>query len=175
MKILAYSMQSVANAVFTATGAYPVTCPPFNHQTFNPHVFEQVDAIWLGLHGIKSDPRYLYGDEILAFPHNIRVKALFANDVAQLSLHGKIVFASSCYLPATDFPDAFKAAGAVVIGGPGENYGNTERPVGADRLGSILFGYLQQAMDVAQALATAKESLNPKVAAELDALGFEIL
>lgn len=169
-------MANVAGAVWQATKTHPVTCPPFTDQTFNIKVFEFVDIIWLGLHGVPQNPSFLYGDEIPAFPFPIRIRALAADGIATLNLEGKIVYASTCFLPQTHFPEAFKKAGATIIGGPGENYGAPNRPEGADKLGMELLRNLTQPITrtLEEILEMSKRVLGDS-RADTDAKEFKIL
>ncbi len=178
-RVLPYCMAIVARTAHQATGAWPVLCPPFTDKTFPVEFFERYDVIWLGLHGTENAPQFLYGDSVPMIGLNIptRIQALDVEDLEGLNLLGKIVFATTCYLDQTDFPAAFKKAGATVIGGPGKNYGDTEHLVGADRLGAALIGELQAttAIPIEMALAEAKRALNPRLEADRDALEFGII
>jgi hypothetical protein len=172
-------MRSVADTVWAATGVHPVTAPPFSFLTFDPKVFERHKFIWLGLHGTTDTPGRLYGDvlrRIMGIP--VRSTALEVDQLDGLDLEGAIVFASTCYLPLTDFPAAFKACGAQVIGGPGKNYGHANKIIGADLLGATLLAVIQQgtlATDLIGALTQAKHSLYPSRRADRDALEFAVL
>ena len=169
-------MQSVAAVAHRATGAWPVCSPPFTAETLPVQLFEHVDLIWLGLHGVETNPDFLYGDEtnIPGMSIASRIRALHVDSLRGLDLRGKVVFATSCYLPATNFPDAFKQAGATVVGGPGQNYGNKRRLVGADKLGAALVGAMRTTSDLLDALNFAKLVLN-NTRADIDAKGFGIL
>lgn len=138
LRVLVYCMRSAAPVVYRASGVFPVTCLPFTAETFNPKVFERADFIWLGLHGVPASPDYLFGDELPANPFPIRLEALSVEGISKLNLKGKLVFAATCYMSDTNFPEAFKEAGAAVIGGPGENFGSLHRILGVDKLGQSL-------------------------------------
>ena len=174
-RIIAYCMESVARTAHEATGAWPVTCPPFDAKTFPVEIFRHADLVWLGLHGVPDNPDYLYGDEVpLVAGLPMRIRALGVESLVELDLAGKIVFATSCYLTSTNFPDVFKSLGAVVIGGPGENYGDTAKLVGADKLGAALIAMLRAGLDPAQALDEAKGVLGD-TRTDADAREFGIL
>jgi len=181
MQIFAYCMKSVANIVWQATGAFPVTCPPFDYRTFPVQLFEQFEFIWLGLHGTQYDKRYLLGDtqRVPGMPIPIRPRALCSDEVAGLDLEGVLVFAPTCYLPETLFVPAFKTAGATVVGGQGKNYGNTKQLVGADLLGASLINVLKVSAtvrDMDKALKRAKTALSPETRrADADAMEFQVL
>lgn len=169
-------MKRMSEVVWQATGAHPVTCPPFNYRTFDVRVFENVDVIWLGLHGYKGDTEYLYGDEITANPFSIRVRALWVDGIEKLSLKGKLVYASTCFFTDSNFPTAFKAAGATVIGGPGENYGALSHPEGADKLGMEVISLVKRTTDVSfEAVLDAAKSVLGDSAPDKDAREFAIL
>lgn len=176
-RILPYCMASIARTAHQATGAWPVTCPPFDARSFPVGIFTQFDLIWLGLHGTEENPRFLYGDSALMAGLDIPVRkqALDVRSLRGLDLLGKIVFATTCHLPKTDFPAAFKACGATVIGGPGQNYGDTMRLVGADRLGAALVAALRNAVPIEKALDEAKRVLDLRVEADRDAAEFGII
>ena len=161
MKTLAYCMHSQADVVWQATGAHPVTCPPFDYRTFDARVFERVDFVWLGLHGLPSDPNYLYGNSVPANPFPVRVRALYANAILDLNLGGVVVYASVCHFTDTRFPQYFKKAGATVIGGPGTNYGRDKAVAGADKLGMLLMKIMGNVPKIAveTALVRAKRLL----------------
>lgn len=175
-RTIAYCMQSVARTARQATGAWPITCPPFTAKTFPVELFLQADLIWLGLHGTPDNPDYLYGDEVVGPIAGIttRVRALHVADLAGLDLSDKVVFATSCYLPSTNFPAAFKAQGATVIGGPGKNYGDTARLTGADRLGAAFLAARRAGLDIVRALNEAKRTLGES-RADTDAREFGVL
>jgi hypothetical protein len=140
-------------------------------------VLEWADFIWLGLHGVPPSPDFLFGDQIVAKPFSIRVEALGVEGLADLNLRDKVVYAATCYMPDTNFPEAFKTAGAVVIGGPGENYGSRKRIVGVDKLGRELlakFTLYPDVTQIAEILTEAKTVLT-KGKADADAKEFEVL
>jgi hypothetical protein len=176
MKTLAYCMASQADVVWRATGTHPVTCPPFDYRTFDTRVMEQARFVWLGLHGMTTDPHYLYGNSIPSNPFPIKVKALYAGDIRDLNLEGVVVYASVCHFTDTKFPYYFKKAGATVIGGPGENYGRDKGVAGADKLGMLLLKILGDVprLAVDLALERAKEHLTDSQM-EVDAREFKVL
>jgi hypothetical protein len=177
MRVIAYCMRSVAPVVHRASGTFPITCPPFDVRTFDPKVFEWADFIWIGLHGVSDRPDYLYGDEIVSKPFPIRLEALRVEGIADLNLTDKLVYAATCYMPSTNFPEAFRAAGATVVGGEGKNYGSHKRIVGVDKLGRALMTKFAQTQDisrVAKMLAEAKKELKNNKA-DIDAKQFEVL
>lgn len=177
LRIVAYCMESVARTTHRATGAWPLTSPLFEADTFPYKILERADVIWLALHGVPTQPTFLYGDEARFswLPAPMRVRALDARDIRPLDLRGKVVFATTCYFPETDFPAAFKRAGAVVVGGPGKNYGDTRRLRGADKLGAVLVAGLRRALSLAEALAEAKAALDEQSEADVDAKEFGVL
>lgn len=174
-RTIAYCMESVARTAHQATGAWPITCPPFTANDFPIKLFRHADVIWLGLHGVETNPDYLYGDEVpIMAGLPMRIRALSVVSLTDVNLTDKVVFATTCYLQKTNFPDAFKRQGAIVIGGPGENYGDTTRLVGADKLGAALLAMLRTGLDAARALDEAKLVLSG-TQADVDAMEFGIL
>lgn len=177
-RILTYCMASVARTAHQATGAWPVLCPPFGADTFPVEFFERADLIWLGLHGVGDNPRHLFGDQVtlpgMVVP--MRTRALTAQDLVGLNLRGRVVYATTCYLDQTDFPAVLKKAGATVIGGPGKNYGDTGKLVGADKLGAAFVGALRTTTTtIAAALDEAKRTLDLQLEADRDAAEFAII
>lgn len=136
LKVFAYCAVSFKESMRKAAGVPPLTCPPYDFETFPLEKLEGNDLIFFDLHGSPGEPFWyelLPGD-----PMRERIVALTAPQLRTVDLGGTIVFALNCYLGDDDSPmlDALLDAGAsYVIAGEGKNWAGSKKLMGANRLG----------------------------------------
>ncbi len=178
MRILAFTDLRYVQATRQVVGgeARVMTSPPTFAREVQPEWFAGYDFIYLDLHGLVSSV-YLYSG-----PEAERA-ALSLETVRAMALGGAVVFATTCYLPQTQFPAAFLAAGAsAVIAGDGPNYGGRTRLTGAQTLAQLVLRFMERGLVASAALARAKRALQGNMRLRLfqaretqDALDFQIL
>jgi hypothetical protein len=117
---------SLEESVRRAAGVEPILSPPACLGTWNPTWVRGREFVYVKLHGMRNSP-YWYGDSWLV--------ALSAGEIRKLDLAGSTWFVASCHLDESPMLGALLAAGAVVVGGSGPNYGGKTTLLGADLLG----------------------------------------
>lgn len=155
MRILAYVDLRYQNATRRVVGSEAIilTSPPIGAADVNAEWFEDQDLIYLDLHG-RSSSVYLWSGPSGLSP------ALGLRTVQTMRLGKAVVFSTTCYLPETQFVDAFLKAGALaVIAGEGQNWGTQERISGAQELALHLIRYMETGKPVKVALQMAKRRL----------------
>lgn len=125
MRVFAWCARSWRVATWRASGVWPRTCPPDCADRFDPAWFQQADLLYFNLHGAK-DQGWWYGDGWLT--------ALAASQLEGLDLMGKVAFAENCEAQGP-MAEAFVRAGAIFVGGVGEQRGNFWRLRGPGLLG----------------------------------------
>lgn len=177
MQLLAYSDQRYKRITkklwdSVASGGLLITSPPEEEPNIPTLWLTGYDAIYIDLHAdVGID--VLYGDD---------TRALSLATVRGSWVDGAVVFLTSCYLPETDFIDAFLDAGAkAVIGGSGENWGGRIWAQGAQLLGRYFLELYAKKLPVEFCLKCAKHRLRWNLwqrvryaKASLDALDFQI-
>jgi hypothetical protein len=156
MRTLAYCAASFRQSVTKASGGQPLTCPPWTADNFNHAWLEHNDFLYFKLHGMQGEP-FWYGDNW--------VTALSANHIRNTDLQETVAFVANCHLWApgeeetSPMLQSLLDAGAIVIGGSGENYARSNAIDGADRLGRNLRILLEKGAQPRQAFRLAMFAL----------------
>lgn len=177
LRILAYCDTRWLGATIGVVGraADVLTSPPVDAETFSSAWLMGYDVIYIDLLGEPGEP-HLYrsiGDVV--------EPALSVETVRDADLAGAVVVTTACYLDETPFLDAFLSSQASsVIGGPGYNYGDADRPLGAQTLARHIIARLGRGDTPEEALSRARgrmrvglERLFYPEATE-DAMGFHV-
>ena len=162
LKVFAYCAETFVDSVYKAAGVKPVTCPPWDAETFEVKALEGRDLLYFDFHGLPGASYWFEELQQAGMIMAERVKALTADQISEADLGGAIVFALSCYLGDEDSPmlDALLSAGAsYVIGGEGKNWAHAKRVTGANRLGFYFRKSLERGKTPLEALTIAKRLL----------------
>lgn len=162
IQVFAYCAETFVDSVRKAAGVEPVTCPPWDAETFDARRLEGKDLLYFDFHGLPGAAYWFEEIERGSMGMAERVKALTPAQIESADLSGAIVFALSCYLGDDDSPmlDALLSAGAsYVIGGEGKNWAATKRVTGANRLGFYFRKSLERGGSPLEALTRAKRLL----------------
>lgn len=154
MKVLAITDKRYLPATLEVVGgeADVLVSPPIRASDVDPAWLRGYDLLYLDLHGKPGNPRLWSGEDEMT-------PALDVRTVQRADLAGTVVFATSCYLPATPFVKAFLKAGArAVVAGRGANYGGRTRVTGAQVLGRLFVRSLAKGRKPERALAAAKRT-----------------
>lgn len=122
------------------------------------------DFVYIDLHGRPDDPEWLYAED---------QRVLHVRDVEDLPQ--RVVFATTCYLPQTEFYDALRRRSTLICG-DGENYGLRDRAIGAPLLALWFRRVYEKTYDIDLSLRIAKfrVALTAWRMADRDALEFKI-
>jgi len=135
-----------ARAAKTVVGDGPVITAPWFNMTTLELTWHEADFIYLDLHGRPDQPKWLFADG----------KRVISYQQIQMLPKGKVIFATTCYLPGTALYDSLRW-GNVLVSGAGENYGSAdERVIGAQLLALWFRRMLQLGMSPDSALRCAK-------------------
>ena len=146
-------------------GGTVVTAPYFD-PTILELTWNEADYIYIDLHGRLDQPRWLFasGKRVICYEQ--------IKDYAK----GKVIFATTCYLPGTAWFDTLRN-GNVLVYGSGENYGGKgDRAIGAQLLALWFRRMLQLGLSPRSALRCARLRvfLTSWRRADRDALKFTI-
>lgn len=180
MRIVAYCTEVAAVAVQKALGITPLTSPPLIASQFPVRKLRDLDMLYFRLHSTAQGQWYGEGQD------GSKPTALVIRNLAHASLSGCVVLIANCYGTEDIFVSALTSAGAIVIAGPGPNYGAARRVVGADLLARWVWRGLRLGLPVRWALRLAKmrlrldwrqfkTALGQKICPSKDALAFEII
>lgn len=177
MRVLAIYDERYAAATVKVVGqgATLLSAPPYVAREMTPARLERYDVLYLDLHGQPGSVYLYYGAPALQ-------AALHVDTIRQANLAGAVVFATTCYLPATPFLHAFLQAGArAVIAGEGVNYAGRTRLAGAQLLARLVLRRLERGQAVEQALAEGLQVMRANLRLRLferqateDTLGFKV-
>ncbi len=127
-----------------------LTSPPIRAGDLKTHWFEEADIIYIDLFGEAGD-EWMY---------STRGRLLSLDFVRSLALSGPIVFATTCFLPDTEFAQAFLDAGArAVIGGGELNWVGARRMAGAQWLAFWFVRSLRAGKSIEKAFKRARGKL----------------
>ncbi len=166
MTVYAYCAESMRGSVLASTGVEPDTCPSVSSETFMPTKLLGRDVVVLKLHGDFDG--IWYGDDWKP--------ALSVAHFSGHRMHGTVIIAQTCYMPASPFLPAMLATGASVVGGNGTNSGGYNIMVGSDWLVKYMLAGLDAGLSVQGALRYAKVRvlLRGPTKENRDALGFQL-
>lgn len=162
VQVFAYCAETFVDSVRKAAGVEPVTCPPWDAETFDVSRLEGNDLLYFDFHGLPGAAYWFEEVERGSMGMAERVKALTAAQIESADLSGVIVFALTCYLGDEGSPmlDALLSAGAsYVVGGEGKNWAAARRVTGANRLGLYFRKSLERGKPPLEALTRAKRLL----------------
>lgn len=146
-------------------GGTVIVVPGFDLYTLEL-TWQEADFIYIDLHGRPDQPKWLFADG----------KRVIGYQQIQNYARGKVIFATTCYLPGTAWYDTLRD-GNVLVSGRGKNYGSDgERAIGAQLLALWFRRMLELGMSPESALRCAKFRvvLTSWRRADRDALSFEI-